>query len=133
MGFYLFLCYAKDNFGVEKTFKGFHLGRLSSTSTEFVIYMIEPSLLKKLPLVFFKTDNNKTINLSEKRKENVLWNKNVKELVLNKTNESLSLGHINPDIFKRGDEKRFKKSIKIIKKKKNSLVCFAIDTKQKIK
>jgi len=129
--FIYFCAMQKDNFGVEKTFKGFHIGRFSSKVTEFVIYMTEPRLLKKLPSCFFKTDKNKTINLSEKRNEHILWNKNIKEIVLDETDERLSLGHINPDIFEKGDEKRFEKSIKIIEKKKNSLACFAIDTKQK--
>ena len=127
--FIYFCAMQKDNVGVEKAFKGLHLGKLSNLSTEFVIYMIKPEVLKRLPAKFFK--KNKKINLSEKRKEDVLWNDKVKEIILTKNNESLSLGHINPDVFSRGDGGRIKKIIKILEKRKNSLACFAIDTKEK--
>jgi len=129
--FIYFCAMQKNNFGVEKAFKGLHLGRLSKLRTEFVIYMIEPEVLKRLPSKFFKKNKNKRINLSEKRKEAVLWNDNIKEITLTKSNESLSLGHINPDILIGGNEKKIKKIIKTIEKRKNSLACFAIDIKQK--
>ena len=131
--FIYFCAMQKKNRGVEKTFKGLHLGRLSSSITEFVIYMVEPEELKKLPVEFFKKNKNNKINLSKKRGEGVLWNNNIKEIILTKSNESLSLGHINPDVFSGGDERKIKKIIKTIKKRKNSLACFAIDTKQKEK
>jgi hypothetical protein len=129
--FIYFYAMQKNNLGVEKTFKGFHLGKLSNSITKFVIYMVEPNILKRLPLEFFKSIKRRKINLSEKREENVLWNDNIKEIILTISNEVLKLGHINPNIFRSGGEKKIKNIIKTFEKKKKDLACFAIDTKQK--
>jgi len=119
--------------GVDSTFIGAHLGKLARLDTEFNIYMLNAELLYGKDITCLKQDYKNHINLSPKRKEDVLWNDGIKNIISTNTHTLLKLGHLNPGLLQSGNNIRLKKALKVIMKRKNGLVCFAVDSRDQFK
>jgi hypothetical protein len=119
--------------GVDKTFKGMHLGRLAKPVAELFIYMVDPKLFSDHNFSRLEYRPLKHINLSQDREKNVLWNDGIKDIVSNEKGQKIKLGHLNPEIFIKLNKNKFDDAIKEIKEKTGSLVCFSIDTREQEK
>ena len=64
----LFLCYAKNGEGVNKSFKGFNPAKLATPSALINIYMVEPTILSALDIKSLpKINPEKSVNKSLKK------------------------------------------------------------------
>tara|TARA_B110000046_G_scaffold106813_1_gene114235 strand:- start:5309 stop:6205 length:897 start_codon:yes stop_codon:yes gene_type:complete len=131
--FIYFCAMQKNSKGVDKTFSGIHLGRLTSPIANFVIFMLDPKIFFNQGFEIIHKGIQQNINLSEKRKKDVLWNDGIKDIIYNKKQEIIRLGHLDPEILLTLNIKRFKNAINEIESQKNSLVCFAIDSRDSLK
>jgi hypothetical protein len=125
-----FLFYAamqKKSGDVNRSFIGLHLGRLVKPFCVFDIYFIEPEKLLKLtsppPLP------SGIINLSENKQNNIEWNIDKKEFILQSTGKPWILAHL-PSLSNISVVNYFTNAGEaIIKKDPNALACFALDNR----
>ena len=128
-----FCAMQRQEIGVDQTFKGLHLGKLANPIAEFFIYMVDPNLFTNHNFSKLEHKPKKHINFSQDRKQNVLWNDGIKDIISNKSDRKIQLGHLNPEIFIKLNKNKFDDAIEEIKERIGSLACFAIDTKEQEK
>ena len=127
--FLYFCAMQRKSQGVDFTFKGAHLGKVTRPRASLNIYMLDAILLYDKKLDFFKLDYNNRINLSPQRTEDLLWNDGIKNIISTKKNSLIKLGHLNPELLQQGKEKRLNLALEAVLKRENSRVCFAVDTR----
>ena len=117
--------------GVEATFKGVHLGKLTKPMGLLNIYILDPKDLKRFDVkkITYKPKNE--VNLSPHLTNEVLWNDGKKNIVSTKDNSLLKLGHLNPELFYIENEKKLEQAVKQVSKRKNGQLCFAIDSRNR--
>ena len=125
--FLYFCAMQRKSRGVESTFQGFHLGKLTSSKALLNIYILDPNQLEGLDFKEIAYNPKNEINLSPHLKEDVLWNRGKKNIIFTKDNSLMNLGHLNPELFYINNIERLKKALKVVSRKKGK-VCFAIDS-----
>lgn len=128
-----FCAMQREKIGVDQTFKGLHLGKLANPIAEFFIYMVDPKLFMNYKFSELKHKPKNYINFSQNRKKNVLWNDGIKDIILNKNDQKIQLGHLNPELFITLNKSKFDEAIEEIRDRKGSLACFSIDIKEQEK
>ena len=129
--FTYFCAMQRDNKGVEATFKGVHLGKLTKPNCLLNIYILEPHEFNSIDLDELLYSPEHEINLSPNLKNDVLWNEGKKNIVSVQDGSIMNLGHLNPEIFYLKNKGRLKKSIKEVSEKKDGKICFAVDCRNK--
>ena len=129
--FIYFCAMQRSNKGVEATFKGFHLGRLTKSEAVLNIYILDPIKFKEVDIekIYFEPESE--INLSPNLIDDVLWNDGKKNIVSTKDKSIMKLGHINPQLFYKENNLRLQDAVTNIARNKGSL-CFAIDNKNHV-
>ena len=121
----------RDNKGVESSFKGVHLGKLTKPSCLLNIYIMEPHEFKSIDLDELLYSPEYEINLSPSLNRDILWNDGKKNIVSTKDGAIMKLGHLNPEAFHLNNKERLKKSIKKVSGRKDGKICFAVDCRNK--
>ena len=129
--FSYFCAMQRGSKGVEKTFKGVHLGKLSRFCSTLNIYILGPKQLNVLDIKNLTYKPKNEVNLSPNLSDDVLWNDGKKNIISTKNNSILKLGHLNPNLFHLGNTDRFVRAIKKFSKKKKGQVCFAVDCRNR--
>ena len=128
--FSFFCTMLKNNQGVERSFKGFNPAKLARPRVLFNIYMVKPTDLLSLDLkTFTKTYSENCINLSPRRKELILWNDGIKNIISSNSNSVFNFGHLHPQIFYNNKISQLKSAALKIEEKKGT-ACFAVDFRQ---
>ena len=121
----------RKNKGVESSFKGVHLGKLTRPNCILNIYILEPQKLNNIDLDELQYYPENEINLSSNLKNDVLWNEGKKNIVSVQDSFIMNLGHLNPEVFYLKNKSGLKKSIKEISDKRGGKICFAVDCRNK--
>ena len=129
--FIYFCAMQKKNKGVESSFKGVHLGKLTRPNCILNIYILEPQKLNNIDLDELQYYPENEINLSSNLKNDVLWNEGKKNIVSVQDGSIMNLGHLNPEVFHLKNKSRLKKSIKEVLDKRGGKICFAVDCRNK--
>ena len=116
---------AKGN--VTKTFKGFHLGKLSKPVCNQRIYIINSSQFDRLSNYNFKNKNYMTVDLSPNNLNKIITNKGKKDLTLQSSGEMMKLAHIHFQIDRYLNQNLNQILKKITHEFSNYKLCFAID------
>ena len=116
-----------DKGNVTNTFKGLHLGKLSKSTCNQKIYIINSNNLNKLTHFDFKPQNGTTMELSPNNLNKIITNRGKKDLTLQSSGEIMKLAHIHFQI-----NENFNKTLsKILKKITDQFsdykLCFAVD------
>jgi len=128
--FSFFCTMLKNNQGVERSFKGFNPAKLAKPRVLFNIYMVKPTDLLSLDLKTLpKTRSEDCINLSPRRKELILWNDGIKNIISSNSNSVFNFGHLHPQIFYNNKISQLKSAALKIEEKKGT-ACFAVDFRQ---
>ena len=128
--FSFFCTMLKNNQGVERSFKGFNPAKLARPRVLFNIYMVKPTVLMSLDLKTLpKIHSEDCINLSPRRKELILWNDGIKNIISSNSNSVFNFGHLHPQIFYNNKISQLKSAALKIKEKKGT-ACFAVDFRQ---
>ena len=128
--FSFFCTMLKNNQGVERSFKGFNPAKLARPRVLFNIYMVKPTDLLSLDLKTLpKTHSENCINLSPRRKELILWNDGIKNIISSNSNSVFNFGHLHPQIFYNNKISQLKSAALKIEEKKGT-ACFAVDFRQ---
>ena len=128
--FSFFCTMLKNNQGVERSFKGFNPAKLARPRVLFNIYMVKPIVISSLDLKTVpEIDSKNHINLSPRRKELILWNDGIKNIISSNHNSVFKFGHLHPEIFCNDKISQLRSAAQKIEEK-NGTVCFAIDTGQ---
>ena len=128
--FSFFCTMLKNNQGVERSFKGFNPAKLARPRVLFNIYMVKPTDLLSLDLKTLpKTHSEDCINLSPRRKELILWNDGIKNIISSNSNSVFNFGHLHPQIFYNNKISQLKSAALKIEEKKGT-ACFAVDFRQ---
>jgi len=125
--FIYFCAMQKNNMGVESSFKGVHLGKLTRLNCLLNIYILEPQKLNNLDLNELQYYPKNEINLSPNLRNDILWNEGKKNIVAVQDGSIMNLGHLNPEIFHLKNKERLKESIKEVSDRSNGKICFAVD------
>ena len=129
--FIYFCAMQRENKGVESTFKGVHLGRLTKPNCLLNIYILEPHEFNSIDLDELLYSPEHEINLSPNLNGDILWNDGKKNIVSTKDGSVMKLGHLNPEAFHLNNKERLKKSIKKVSDRKGGKICFAVDCRNK--
>tara|TARA_A100001015_G_scaffold151905_1_gene168405 strand:- start:3815 stop:4375 length:561 start_codon:yes stop_codon:yes gene_type:complete len=129
--FIYFCAMQKKNKGVESSFKGVHLGKLTRPNCLLNIYILEPQKLKNIDLDELQYYPENEINLSPNLKNDILWNEGKKNIVSVQDGSIMNLGHLNPEVFYLKNKGRLNKSIKEVSDRSNGKICFAVDCRNK--
>ena len=121
----------RNNRGVESTFKGVHLGKLTKPNCLLNIYILEPQKLMSIDLEELQYYPENEIKLSPNLKNDILWNDGKKNIVSIRDGSVINLGHLNPEVFHLKNKERLKRSIKEVLVKKGGKICFAVDCRNK--
>ena len=125
--FSFFCTMLKNNQGVERSFKGFNPAKLARPRVLFNIYMVKPTDLLSLDLKTVpEIDSKNHINLSPRRKELILWNDGIKNIISSNSNSVFNFGHLHPQIFYNNKISQLKSAALKIEEKKGT-ACFAVD------
>ena len=128
--FSFFCTMLKNNQGVERSFKGFNPAKLARPIVLFNIYMVKPTVLLSLDLKTLpKIHSEDCINLSPRRKELILWNDGIKNIISSNSNSVFNFGHLHPQIFNNNKISQLKSAALKIEEKKGT-ACFAVDSRQ---
>ena len=117
--------------GVDATFTGGHLGRLTKHQSLLNIYILKSQELKQLDFKKLCYEPKDEINLSPNLKNDIMWNEGKKNIVTTKEKSLLKLGHINPELFYLENIDRLNIAINTILEKKGAQLCFAVDNRNK--
>ena len=129
--FIYFCAMQRENKGVESTFKGTHLGKLTKPNCLLNIYILDPKELNRIDLEKLLYSPKNEINLSPHLKNDILWNKGKKNIVSTRDGSLMNLGHLNPEVFYINGQERLNNSIKEISDRKDGKICFSIDHRNK--
>ena len=128
--FSFFCTMLKNNQGVERSFKGFNPAKLAKPRVLFNIYMVKPTVLLSLDLKTLpKIHSEDCINLSPRRKELILWNDGIKNIISSNSNSVFKFGHLHPEIFCNDKISQLRSAAHKIEEKKGT-ACFAVDFRQ---
>jgi len=125
--FVYFCAMQRESLGVDATFKGAHLGRLTKPKSILNVYILDPKQLFGYDLKNICHDPDSEMNLSQHLKDEILWNDGKKNIISTKDSSLLKLGHLNPELLYIHNTEKLKKAIYNINKRKNGRLCFAID------
>ena len=114
---------------VTKSFRGFHLGRLSKSICNQNIYIINPNDLENLSYFSFIPNNGTTIELSPNNINKIITNRGIKDLTLQSSGKIMQLAHIHFQIDENLNQS-ISELVSIIKQKfYDYKLCFAVDTR----
>jgi len=129
--FNYFCTMLRNGKGVDKSFKGFNLAKLSSQSATMNIYMVDPNSLRSLDLNSLPdNENTHSVNLSPLRQEVVLWNNGIKDIHSTTDDSIMQLGHLHPQLLTKQFSSKLEQCIAEINNKDNGLACFAVDDRE---
>ena len=114
---------------VTKSFRGFHLGRLSKSICNQKIYIINLNDLENLSHFSFKHNNGTTIELSPNNINKIITNRGIKDLTLQSSGKIMQLAHIHFQINEKFNH-NISELVKIIKQNFcDYKLCFAVDVR----
>tara|TARA_B100001996_G_scaffold374026_1_gene352167 strand:- start:27 stop:857 length:831 start_codon:yes stop_codon:yes gene_type:complete len=129
--FIYFCAMQRENKGVDSTFKGLHLGKLTKPNCLLNIYILEPQELNSVDLDELLYRPEYEISLSPNLNSDILWNDGKKNIVSTRDGSVMKLGHLNPEAFHLNNKERLNKSIKEVSDKKDGKICFSVDCRNK--
>lgn len=131
--FIYFCAMQRNSRGVESTFKGVHLGKLTKPNGLLNIYILEPKKFTSIDLDELQYCPENEINLSPNLTDDILWNDGKKNIVSTKDGTIMNLGHLNPSVFYLEKKERLSEALKEVSGRKGGKICFSIDCRnQKI-
>ena len=120
-----------ENGNVTKTFKGFHLGKLSKPTCTQNIYIIDSDSLNDLSSYNHKESEDSTIELSPDNLNKIITNKGKKDIILSSSNERMKLAHIHFQIDSNINNTLNEISRRITNEYSDYSLCFAVDQRNK--